>query len=106
MREIDLTYDVEAVDVAFVDPALHFVCDFSGCTYACRAETADCKALSANIRKPTIYQQPQLDIPIICCASVFFVHFPPFKSGADLIKFRIYPWMALLFTYFSSSSSP
>jgi hypothetical protein len=44
--------------------------------------------------------------PMICCASVFFVHFPPLTSGAVLIKFLIYPWIALLLTYLSSSSSP
>ena len=37
------TYDVEAVDVTLVDPALHFVCDFFGCAYGCCAETADCR---------------------------------------------------------------
>ena len=44
--------------------------------------------------------------PIICCASVFLVHFPPLTSGAVLIKFLIYPWIALLLTYLNSSSSP
>lgn len=38
-----MTYDIEAVDVAFIDPALHFVCDFFGRAYACCAETTDYK---------------------------------------------------------------
>lgn len=104
------SYNVEAVDVSFSHPTFHFVGDGCRRSDACCSEAADWErkwSVENEVHKDDEIPTSQRKIsPIICLARVLFVHFPPLTSGAVLIRFFMYPWIALLSTYLNSSSSP